>query len=200
MGANTSDFFDDGNDLFDVSRDDNSNELFEHFHFTVDKGQSMVRIDKYLVNNMQNTSRNRIQTAADNGLIFVNDKPVKSNYKIKPLDEISVRLTYAPHEFEIIPQDIPIEIVYEDADLMVVNKQAGLVVHPGFGNFEGTLLNAIAWHLKDDPNFDVNNPRLGLVHRIDKNTSGLLVIAKNENAKTLLGKQFFNKTTYRRYH
>lgn len=200
MGANTSDFFDDENDLFDVSRDDNSNELFEHFHFTVDKGQSMVRIDKYLVNNMQNTSRNRIQTAADNGLIFVNDKPVKSNYKIKPLDEISVRLTYAPHEFEIIPQDIPIEIVYEDADLMVVNKQAGLVVHPGFGNFEGTLLNAIAWHLKDDPNFDVNNPRLGLVHRIDKNTSGLLVIAKNENAKTLLGKQFFNKTTYRRYH
>jgi len=174
-------------------------ELFEHHRFVVDKGQSLTRIDKYLVNTMPDVSRNRIQAAAEAQAILVNGKPVKSNYRIKPLDVISIQMAYPPNEFQIIPQDIPIDIVYEDEDLLIVNKQPGLVVHPGFGNFEGTLLNAIAWHMKDNPDFDVTDPRLGLVHRIDKDTSGLLLIAKNENAKTKLSKQFFDKTTHRRY-
>ncbi|MFT3752214.1 MAG: RluA family pseudouridine synthase [Paludibacter sp.] len=175
-------------------------ELFEHFRFVVDKGQAMIRIDKYLVNCMSNTSRNRIQEAADAGNILVNGKPVKSNYRVKPHDVITIMLAYPPNQFEIIPQDIPIDIVYEDDDIILVNKQPDLVVHPGFGNFDGTLLNAIAWHMKDNPGFDANDSRIGLVHRIDKDTSGLILIAKTEEAKTLLGKQFFDKTTHRRYH
>ncbi len=175
-------------------------QMHEHFRTVVDKGHSMVRIDKYLVNCMSQISRNRIQLAADAGSILVNGKAVKSNYKVKPFDEISIVLAYPPTEFHIEPQDIPLTIVYEDDDLMVVNKNPGMVVHPGFGNWEGTLLNAIAWHLKDDPKFDINDPRLGLVHRIDKDTSGLLVVAKNEHAKSHLGKQFFNKTTSRLYN
>ena len=174
-------------------------ELFEHYRFVVDKGQAMVRIDKHLVNCMSNTSRNRIQEAADAGNILVNGKSVKSNYRIKPFDIITIVLAYPPNQFEIIPQDIPIDIVYEDDDIILVNKQPGLVVHPGFGNFDGTLLNAIAWHLKDYPEFDPNDSRIGLVHRIDKDTSGLVLIAKTENAKAHLGKQFFDKTTQRRY-
>lgn len=185
------------NDFEDVVEE---NELFEHHRFVVDKGQAITRIDKYLVNQMPRISRNRIQDAAENGSILVNEKPVKSNYRVKPLDVISIVLNYPPSEFQIIPQDIPIKIVYEDDDILLVNKQPGLVVHPGFGNFDGTLLNAVAWHLKDSPNFDVNDPRIGLVHRIDKDTSGLLLLAKNENAKTILGKQFFDKTTQRRYN
>ncbi len=173
--------------------------LFEHFRFIVDKGQAMVRIDKHLVNCMSNTSRNRIQDAADAGNILVNGKAVKSNYRIKPGDIITIVLAYPPSEFTIIPQDIPINIVYEDDDILLINKQPGLVVHPGFGNFDGTLLNAVAWHLKDVPGFDANDSRIGLVHRIDKDTSGLLLIAKTEMAKTNLGKQFFDKTTQRRY-
>ena len=174
-------------------------ELFEHFRFVVDKGQAMVRIDKHLVNCMSNTSRNRIQEAAEAGNILVNGKAVKSNYRIKPNDVITIVLAYPPSEFVIIPQDIPLNIVYEDDDIMLVNKQSGLVVHPGFGNFDGTLLNAVAWHMKDYPDFDPNDSRIGLVHRIDKDTSGLLLIAKTEMAKTNLGKQFFDKTTQRRY-
>ncbi len=174
-------------------------ELYEHHRFVVDKGQSMLRIDKYLVNIMPDISRNRIQDAAAANAILVNDNPVKSNYKVKPLDVISICMAYPPNEFEIVPQEIPLTIVYEDDSLIVINKQPGLVVHPGFGNFEGTLLNGLAWYLKDNPNFDVNDPRLGLVHRIDKNTSGLLLIAKTEDAKTKLGKQFFDKTTHRKY-
>ena len=174
-------------------------ELFEHFRFVVDKGQAIVRIDKYLVNCMSNTSRNRIQEAAEAGNILVNGKSVKSNYKAKPFDIITIVLAYPPNQFEIIPQDIPLNIVYEDDDIMLVNKQPDLVVHPGFGNFDGTLLNAIAWHLKDNVDFDPNDSRIGLVHRIDKDTSGLILIAKTEQAKTNLGKQFFDKTTQRRY-
>jgi len=174
-------------------------ELYEHFRFVVDKGQAITRVDKYLVNCMSNTSRNRIQDAADAGNILANGKPVKSNYKAKPNDVISIVLAYPPNEFEIIPQDIPLDIVYEDDDIMLVNKQPDLVVHPGFGNFDGTLLNAIAWHMKDNPGFDANDSRIGLVHRIDKDTSGLILIAKTPEAKTLLGKQFFDKTTQRRY-
>lgn len=176
-----------------------SQKLYEHHRFKVDKGQSLLRIDKYLVNIMPSISRNRIQDAADAGNILVNEKSVKSNYKVKPNDVISIVLDYPPSEYVIIPQNIPINIVYEDNDIIVVNKQPGLVVHPGFGNFEGTLLNAIAWHLKDNSNFDANDPRLGLVHRIDKDTSGLLLIAKTAGAKTHLGRQFYNKTTHRKY-
>ena len=174
-------------------------ELFEHFRFVVDKGLKIIRIDKYLVNCMSNTSRNRIQEAADAGNILVNGKPVKSNYKAKPFDIITIVLAYPPSQFEIIPQDIPLTIVYEDDDIMLVNKQPNLVVHPGFGNFDGTLLNAVAYHMKDHPDFDPNDSRIGLVHRIDKDTSGLLLIAKTEEAKSNLGKQFFEKTTQRRY-
>ncbi len=174
-------------------------ELFEHFRFIADKGQSPIRIDKYLVNCMANISRNRIQEAADAGNILVNEKPVKANYKVKPNDIISIVMTYPPSQFEIIPQNIPIDIVYEDEDLLIVNKQPGLVVHPGVGNYEGTLLNALAYHFKDNPKYDFNDARIGLVHRIDKDTSGLLLIAKTEEAKTHLGKQFYNKTTDRLY-
>ena len=176
------------------------NERFEHHRFVVDKGQALLRIDKYLVNCMSNISRNRIQEAADAGTILVNDRPVKANYRIKPHDVIGIVLDYPKSDFSIVAQDIPLEVVYEDADLMVVNKQPNLVVHPGFGNFDGTLLNAVAWHLKDDPTFDANDPRIGLVHRIDKDTSGLILIAKNEDAKAKLALQFFNKTTERTYN
>ena len=176
------------------------NERFEHHRFVVDKGQALLRIDKYLVNCMSNISRNRIQEAADAGTILVNDRPVKANYRIKPHDVISIVLDYPKSDFSIVAQDIPLEVVYEDAALMVVNKQPNLVVHPGFGNFDGTLLNAVAWHLKDDPSFDPNDPRIGLVHRIDKDTSGLILIAKNEDAKAKLALQFFNKTTERTYN
>lgn len=175
-------------------------ELFEHYRFEVDKGQALLRIDKYLTNIMSGISRNRIQEAADAGHILVEGRAVKSNYRVKPGDVISIVLDFPKTDYTIVPQDIPIDIVYEDDDIILVNKQPDLVVHPGFGNFDGTLLNAIAWHLKDNPDFDANNPHIGLVHRIDKDTSGLLLIAKNEDAKANLGIQFFNKTTERTYN
>lgn len=184
----------------DIDNTSVSQEMYEHHRFEVDKGQSQMRIDKYLVNFMPNVSRNRIQDAATAGNILVNEKPVKSNYKVKPLDSISIVLAYPPSNFEIIPQEIPLNIVYEDDDIILVNKQPNLVVHPGFGNFDGTLLNGIAWHLKDMPGFDANDSRLGLVHRIDKDTSGLIIVAKTAEAKTNLGKQFFDKTTKRTYN
>lgn len=174
-------------------------ELHEHFRFVVDKGQSTMRVDKYLFEKLVNSSRNRIQQAADAGFIMANGKPIKSSYKIKPLDTITVMMDRPRYESEIKPEDIPLDVVYEDNDLMVINKPAGLVVHPGCGNYHGTLVNAIAWHLKEDPNYDPNDPQVGLVHRIDKDTSGLLLIAKTPDAKTHLGLQFFNKTTKRRY-
>lgn len=176
------------------------NEKYEHFHFTVDKGQSLLRIDKFLADKIANISRNRIQDAADAGNILVNGKAVKSNYKVKPNDEISIVLSYPPINIEIIPQDIPIKILYEDSEIIVVDKQPGLVVHPGVGNFDGTLLNAIAFHLKDNPAFDPNDANVGLVHRIDKDTSGILLLAKTPDAKTKLSKQFFEKTTQRTYN
>lgn len=174
-------------------------ELYEHYRFVADKGQSLLRIDKYLTDRITGTSRNRIQQASDAGYILVNDSPVKSNYKVKPYDVVTIVMDRPRRELEIIPEDIPLNIVYEDDDLMVINKPPGLVVHPGHGNYTGTLVNAIAWYLKDSHNFDAQDPRLGLVHRIDKDTSGLLVIAKNPDAKTHLGWQFFNKTTQRKY-
>ena len=179
---------------------DNPAELYEHFRVVVDKGQSQVRVDKYLFERLVNSSRNRIQKAADAGLIMANGKPVKSSYKVKPCDVLTVMMDRPRYDNDIIPEDIPLDIVYEDNDLMVVNKPAGLVVHPGCGNYHGTLVNAIAWHLKDNPKYDPNDPQVGLVHRIDKDTSGLLVVAKTPDAKTHLGRQFFNKTTKRKYN
>ena len=174
-------------------------DLWEHYHFVADKSQSLLRIDKFLVTRIANTSRNRIQQAAEAQCILVNGKPVKSNYRVKPFDEISIVMDRPRYDNEIIPEDIPLDIVYEDDQLLVVNKPAGLVVHPGHGNYSGTLVNALAYHFKDNPDYDVNDPRMGLVHRIDKDTSGLLVIAKTPHAKTHLGKQFFDKTTKRQY-
>lgn len=174
-------------------------ELYEHFRFEADKGQQLLRVDKFLVDRMTKTSRNRIQQAADAGCIIVNGKPVKSSYKVKPGDVVSIVMDRPRYEFEIIAEDIPLDIVYEDADVLVVNKPAGLVVHPGHGNYHGTLVNALAYYFRDNPEYDVSDPRLGLVHRIDKDTSGLLVIAKTPDAKTDLGLQFFNKTTRREY-
>lgn len=178
---------------------DDGRELYEHFRFEADQGQQLLRVDKFLVERMEKTSRNRIQQAADAGCIIVNGKPVKSSYKVKPRDVISIVMDRPRYEFEIIAEDIPLDIVYEDDYLLVVNKPPGLVVHPGHGNYSGTLVNALAFHFKDDDNYDVNDPRLGLVHRIDKDTSGLLVVAKTPEAKTHLGKQFFDKTTRREY-
>ena len=179
---------------------DNPAELYEHFRVVVDKGQSQVRVDKYLFERLVNSSRNRIQKAADAGLIMANGKPVKSSYKVKPCDVLTVMMDRPRYDNDIIPEDIPLDIVYEDNDLMVVNKPAGLVVHPGCGNYHGTLVNAIAWHLKDNPKYDPNDPQVGLVHRIDKDTSGLLVVAKTPDAKTHLGLQFYNKTAKRKYN
>lgn len=172
----------------------------EHWRIEVDKGQKSVRVDKFLMDHMSGTSRNRIQKAADAGSIRANDQPVKSNYKVKAGDVITLVLDHPKREWEIVPEDIPLDVVHEDDALLVVNKPAGLVVHPGCGNYSGTLVNALAWHLRDDNDFDVNDPAVGLVHRIDKDTSGLLVIAKTAEAKTHLCRQFFCHTTKREYN
>ena len=186
---------DDGREPLEID----GTEYFEHFRFVADKGQQLLRVDKFLVARLETSSRNRVQQAADAGCILVNGKRVKSNYRVKPLDVVQVVMDRPRYEFEIIAQNIPLDIVYEDSDVLVVNKPAGLVVHPGHGNYSGTLVNALAWHFRDNPDYDVNDPRMGLVHRIDKDTSGLLVVAKTPDAKTSLGKQFFNKTTKREY-
>ena len=175
-------------------------ERYEHWRVVVDPGQASIRVDKFLAEHSQHSSRNRIQMAADAGCIWVNGKAVKSNYKIRPNDVITLMLDRPKHDSTIHAEDIPLDVVYEDDSLLVVNKPAGMVVHPGAGNFSGTLINAVAWHLKDLATFDPNDPEVGLVHRIDKDTSGLLVIAKTPDAKTSLGKQFFNKTTHRSYN
>ena len=171
--------------------------LFEHFAFIVDKGQGSVRIDRYLTGKIENLTRNRIQNVAKAGGVLVNGKPVKSNYKVKPLDDIRIVLPYAPYENLLVPENIPLDIVYEDDDVVVVNKPAGMVVHPGHGNYSGTLLNALIYHFDNLPKNADNRP--GLVHRIDKDTTGLLVVAKNENALTKLAKQFADKTSKRQY-
>lgn len=181
-------------------QDDESGLLYEHLRIVVDKGQVPVRIDKFMTDKLQHSSRNRIQKAADAGFVHVNDHPVKSNYKVRPEDVITLMLDRPRHENTIEAEDIPLDIVYEDNELLVIDKPAGMVVHPGAGNFHGTLINAVAWHLKDLPSFDANDPEVGLVHRIDKDTSGLLVVAKTAEAKRKLGLQFFNKTTHRSYN
>ena len=183
----------------DIADGEGADELFEHFAITVDKGQKMLRLDKYLVDHMEHCSRNRIQTAADSGNILVNGVAAKSSYKVKPGDRITLVMPYPKREIEIIPENIPLEIVYEDEDLIIVNKAAGMVVHPGCGNYSGTLVNALTYHLKDLPLFQEGDMRAGLVHRIDKDTSGLLVVAKNERTHARLAKQFFDHTIHRRY-
>lgn len=172
-------------------------ELYEHHKFISPKGQSILRVDKFLMQLIENATRNKIQQAAERGNIFANGVPVKSNYKVKPFDEIKVMLSHPPFENHIIPENIPLNIVYEDDALLVINKPVGLVVHPGHGNYTGTLVNALAYHFDNLPMNSSERP--GLVHRIDKNTSGLLVIAKTETAMTYLAKQFEDKTTEREY-
>ena len=175
-------------------------ELFEHYRFQADPGQSLLRIDRFLSDRLENSSRTRIQNAANAGNILVNNNTVKPNYKIKPGDIVQVVLPTPPREIELIPENIPLNIVYEDDDVLVVNKEPGMVVHPAYGNYTGTLVNALMWHFRDLPLFNTGESRPGLVHRLDKNTSGILVIAKNEYALNKLSKQFYDRTTDRRYN
>ncbi len=173
--------------------------MYDHFRLTVDPGQSLIRIDVFLANRIDNASRSRIQAAAEQGNILVNDTPVKASYKVKPGDDIRVVMDYPRRELKIIPEDIPLNIVYEDDQLIVLNKPAGLVVHPGHGNYSGTLVNALTFYYRELPLFKTEDPRPGLVHRIDKDTSGLMVVAKTELAKTKLALQFFDKSVDRVY-
>ncbi|MCX6233303.1 MAG: RluA family pseudouridine synthase [Bacteroidetes bacterium] len=177
---------------------DDQSELYEHFSFAADKGQELLRIDKFLMHRIENVSRNKIQTAAKAGNILVNGKPAKSSYKVKPGDHISIVMSFPPKEIEIIPENIPLNILYEDDDIIVINKAAGMVVHPAYGNYTGTLVNALVFHLQVAA---AANPDIAphLVHRIDKNTSGLLLVAKNELAQWKLAREFFNHTIQRQY-
>jgi len=176
---------------------DENDTLYEHFAFTVDKGQTPLRIDKYLMNFIENATRNKIQAAAKEGNIYVNDEPVKANYKVKPHDSIRVLFSHPPFENLLVGEDMPLDIVYEDDTLLVVNKPAGIVVHPGHGNYSGTLINGLIYHFENLPKNSSDRP--GLVHRIDKDTSGLLVVAKTEHAMAHLSKQFKDKTSEREY-
>lgn len=195
---------------FDEEADDLGSEesqgLYEHHNIKVDKGQIMMRIDKFILIRISNTTRTKIQNACESGFVLVNGKPVKSNYRIKPLDEISIVLTVPPRDVEVVPENIPIDITYEDDYIAVINKKPGMVVHPGYGNYRGTLVNALAYHFKDLPktrtklNNDVFMDRPGLVHRIDKNTSGIIIVAKSEVAMTRLAKDFYDRTMDRKYN
>lgn len=175
---------------FAIGQEEEEQDLFEHFNIVVDKGQSLLRIDKFLMHRIEHASRNRIQNAIDAGNVLVNKQMIKASYKVKPLDEISIVYAQPPRDTEVYPEDIPLDIVYEDDDLLVVNKPAGMVVHPGYNNYTGTLVNALAFHFDQLPTLPGNDGRPGLVHRIDKDTSGLLLISKNEITMTKLAKQF----------
>ena len=177
---------------------EDNDSLYEHYNFVAAIGQEPLRVDKFLMNFIENATRNKIQIAIKAGSVLVNDNVVKANYKVKPHDEVKVVLTHPPHENLLVAEDLPIDIIYEDGDVIVVNKKAGMVVHPGHGNYSGTLVNSLIHHVENLPNN--SNERPGLVHRIDKDTSGLLVVAKNENAMSKLALQFFNKTTERLYY
>jgi 23S rRNA pseudouridine1911/1915/1917 synthase len=182
-----------------ILNESDEQDLFEHLRVVVDKGQSLLRIDKFLMHRVENASRNRIQNAIDLGNVLVNDKPIKPSYKVKPGDVISVVLPHPPRDTEVYPENIPLNITYEDDDVLVVNKPAGMVVHPGYNNYTGTLVNALVYHFQQLPTLPGNDGRPGLVHRIDKDTSGLLLISKNERAMTWLARQFFEHTINRRY-
>ncbi|HPY81185.1 MAG TPA: RluA family pseudouridine synthase [Bacteroidales bacterium] len=183
------------NSLFEEKED-----LYEHFNFKVDKGTDLVRIDKYLLNLIPNTSRNKIQQAAKAECVIVNGKPVKQNYRVKPFDVISILMPYPPREIEIIPENIPLDIVYEDDDIIIINKNAGLVVHPGYGNYTGTLVNALTYYFLNKVDNQGNPINPLLVHRIDKDTSGLLMIAKSEYAQIKLANDFYHHTIHRKYY
>lgn len=185
--------------LENETAEEEGGELYEHIRIVVDKGQALERIDTFLTNHIQNISRNRVQNAAKAGNILVNEKAVKQNYKVKPNDVISIVFSYPPRETDIKPQQIPLDIVYEDDEVIVINKQAGLVVHPGHGNFDGTLLNGLAYHF-EQTHQNVENKFGYLVHRIDKDTTGLLLVAKNETAQAILARQFFEHSIHRRYN
>ncbi|MBE7178277.1 MAG: RluA family pseudouridine synthase [Mucilaginibacter polytrichastri] len=174
-------------------------DLYEHFRITVDKGQSLLRIDKFLMHRIENASRNRIQNAIDAGNVLVNERTIKPSYKVKPGEVISIVLPHPPRDTEVYPENIPLEIIYEDDDLLIVNKAAGMVVHPGYGNYTGTLVNALVYHFQQLPTLPGNDGRPGLVHRIDKDTSGLLVISKNERSMAWLARQFYEHTIDRTY-
>lgn len=174
-------------------------DLYEHLRILVDKGQSLLRIDKFLMHRIENASRNRIQNAIEQGNVLVNEKTIKASYKVKPLDVISVVLPHPPRDTEVYPEELPINIVYEDDDVLVVNKEPGMVVHPGYNNYSGTLVNALVFHFQQLPTLPGNDGRPGLVHRIDKDTSGLLLISKNERSMTYLARQFFEHTITRKY-
>ena len=174
-------------------------ELFDHHKIIVDKGQASVRVDAFLASRLENVSRTKIEKAAKANYLFANDKPIKANYKIRPDDVIIIKFNKPKTDFTIIPQDLPLNIVYEDEELIVVNKEAGMVVHPAYGHNDGTLVNALAYKLTDSELFQKDDVRPGLVHRIDKDTSGLLVIAKTEFTKNKLAEQFYNHTTKRKY-
>jgi 23S rRNA pseudouridine1911/1915/1917 synthase len=182
-----------------IITDNDEQDLFEHLRVVVDKGQSLLRIDKFLMHRVENASRNRIQNAIEAGNVLVNDKPAKSSYKVKPMDIISVVLPHPPRDTEVYPENIPINIVYEDNDVLIVNKPAGMVVHPGYNNYTGTLVNALVYHFQQLPTLPGNDGRPGLVHRIDKDTSGLLLISKNERSMNYLAKQFYDHTISRKY-
>ncbi len=177
---------------------DADNELFEHHRFTVDPGQEMLRIDKYLLYKLSGVSRTKVQVAAEAGNILVNDKPVKPSYKVKPHDVISILLPHPPKVFELLPENIPFDIAYEDDEIIIVNKRPGLVVHPGYSNYTGTLVNGLLWHFQQLPGA-TDEMRPGLVHRLDKDTSGIMVVAKTEFSLAFLAKQFFDRTNDRRY-
>ena len=182
--------------------EDGQDDLFEHYRIDVDKGQVPLRIDKFLTDRLPNTSRNKIKNAAIAGSILVNEKPVKSNYKVKPGDIVQMVLPYPRREIELIPNEIPLEIIYEDDQLVVINKQSNMVVHPGYGNYTGTLVNGLIFHFDNLPSLNKQNqdtPRPGLVHRLDKNTTGLMVVAKTDIALTHLAKQFYDRTVDRTY-
>ena len=195
----TEDFLEEELTNDDHSADEENSGLYEHVNITVDKKQEPLRIDKFLLIFRQNSSRNKIAQTCKAGNVIVNGNPVKQNYRVKPGDEVSVLLAHPPRENVIVPQDIPINIVYEDSDLIIVDKDPRMVGHPGFGNWDKTLVNALAFHFSKDPNYNSDLDRVGLVHRIDKDTSGLLVIAKTEYALSFLAKQFFDRTTKRLY-
>ena len=183
-----------------ISQTEDSEELFEHYSYIADPGQEKLRIDKFLMDRIPNTSRNKIQIAAHNGNILVNRQVIKPNYKVKPGDNISIVLPYPVRNLELIPENIPIEIIYEDDQLCIVQKPSNMVVHPGYGNYSGTLVNALLFHFDQLPELPSDYfGRPGLVHRLDKHTTGLMVVAKTENALTHLAKQFFDRTTFRRY-
>ncbi len=192
-------------DVEDIGEDEEQHQLYEHHNIKVDKGQVMMRIDKFINIRISNTTRTKIQNSCEAGSILVNGKPVKSNYRIKPFDEISIVLSVPPRDVEVVPEDIPINIVYEDEYFVIVNKEPGMVVHPGYGNYRGTLVNALAYRFQNLPktktklNNDLYLERPGLVHRIDKNTSGIIIIAKTEMAMVKLAKEFFDRTMDRKY-